>query len=1035
MKSKILQKLFFIGILLTEELAAQTITPLIALNIPNSPSLSSGALQHKSYVFKNHLYFIAETSGEGALSLIKSDGTVSGTALLKNINPTSTAFPKAENEFVPATFEAAATNDFLFFMASQYGTAPWSLWRTDGTETGTIKLPPSTSSNFSSQNKLVNSVVANNMLFFTIYSDGKRSLWRSDGTVGGTILLASGVFEAFTSDQSLVVFKNKVFFLGTGSTETIASLFETDGTVNGTKLVKKTDIDKSQGLVGFTNSANSYFVFNSGRKLWRSDGTDTGTYSLKTFSENLASADGVLYLKSFAGVGGNIIFQSYNSTINKHNLWKTDGTIAGTQIIRSDVSIQQSVVLNNKLLFIPSPSAELWQTDGTSSGTVLVKQLPERQGNYDKQILIKNPSFFVHQNAAYFFRSNSIPQLQANRYFLYRTDGTTNGTEIITDSLMAYTNLVALKNNELYFSDWNYIYRTDGTRAGLTKIIRLPGTSDDLRTTVGTIDNLSVLSGKIYFPYYADFSGVSNRYQVFDPTAKPTSCKANLRLSNFRYESANQSQWDLCAYPPQQPQRLIATAVEIGASTFQWQRNGIDIVGATRDSYLASETGAYKIKISVNGCSFTTSVQNLRFDKPKTELRMTELLGPTTTYVLDVFNSGGYADNQNLYQSAELWFNGQPLTNGIPQVTNQYGRNVYNPKQNEKGLYTHILIDIKGCTDTTSYNFGGLQVKIFGSSSTVCEGSTATLTATVSDGTAPYSYQWKLGTSSIGTNTNTLIANTAGNYSVTVTDSKGVTTNSNFTITAGKFEATISGGNSLCSGTNLTLTANATCGTAPYTYQWKNSMANTGSNTNTLAVSAAGVYSVVVTDAKGVVVTSSSITVTPKTAPTIPTVSASATGFVMGERVTLTATVGTGLSVQWLRDGMVITGATQSTYTASEAGSYSVRVSNTEGCSATSAVVVLSIILANTLQNEVIGLQIAPNPVGNQAKIVLKLAQPVSANVYLTDASGKRVRAWESAGKAARHEVVFEIRLLTAGSYMLQAEADGQVFVQKLVKE
>jgi hypothetical protein len=78
---------------------------------------------------------------------------------------------------------------------------------------------------------------------------------------------------------------------------------------------------------------------------------------------------------------------------------------------------------------------------------------------------------------------------------------------------------------------------------------------------------------------------------------------------------------------------------------------------------------------------------------------------------------------------------------------------------------------------------------------------------------------------------------------------------------------------------------------------------------------------------------------------------------------------------------------------------------------------------------------VSPNPITSQAKIVLQLTQPASANVYVLDASGKRVRTWESIGKAARHEVVLDMRSAAAGRYIVQVEAEGQVFTEKLVKQ
>jgi hypothetical protein len=54
-----------------------------------------------------------------------------------------------------------------------------------------------------------------------------------------------------------------------------------------------------------------------------------------------------------------------------------------------------------------------------------------------------------------------------------------------------------------------------------------------------------------------------------------------------------------------------------------------------------------------------------------------------------------------------------------------------------------------------------------------------------------------------------------------------------------------------------------------------------------------------------------------------------------GSKVTLTASTGTGYTYQWLKNGINISGATSSTYSAGETGRYAVLINN-NGCSATS---------------------------------------------------------------------------------------------------
>ena len=86
---------------------------------------------------------------------------------------------------------------------------------------------------------------------------------------------------------------------------------------------------------------------------------------------------------------------------------------------------------------------------------------------------------------------------------------------------------------------------------------------------------------------------------------------------------------------------------------------------------------------------------------------------------------------------------------------------------------------------------------------------------------------------------------------------------------------------------------------------------------------------------------SSPLTVTVNPTPTA-NIGYTGTGyFCQGSSVVLPANTGVGLSYQWYTNSSPVNGATSSTYTTSSSGTYSVVVSNTYGCSATSSTVTL----------------------------------------------------------------------------------------------
>ena len=125
----------------------------------------------------------------------------------------------------------------------------------------------------------------------------------------------------------------------------------------------------------------------NGEELWRSDGTAAGTYLVKDINPG----------ESSSGIGniilsGNEIFFSADSSSNYtgSKIWKSDGTDAGTMQVSDAVNaIQYPLQLcdvNGTVFFTTTNNDrrnnQLWKTDGTTQGTVLVKDL-SNENNFD----------------------------------------------------------------------------------------------------------------------------------------------------------------------------------------------------------------------------------------------------------------------------------------------------------------------------------------------------------------------------------------------------------------------------------------------------------------------------------------------------------------------------------------------------------------------------------------------------------------------------------------------------------------------------
>jgi len=173
-------------------------------------------------------------------------------------------------------------------------------------------------------------------------------------------------------------------------------------------------------------------------------------------------------------------------------------------------------------------------------------------------------------------------------------------------------------------------------------------------------------------------------------------------------------------------------------------------------------------------------------------------------------------------------------------------------------LYCVIITDANHCTDTACVNVGflpGDSIKIVTSTDEPCfGGNTATATAAVTAGTAPYTYSW----SPSGGTSLTATGLSAGLYTITVIDSNGCKNWAVANITQPTPVAVTVPPDTICIGQTATLTATASGGTPTYTYEWNGT---TPGATFTATPASTTTYTVVGTDANGCVSPSTLVTV------------------------------------------------------------------------------------------------------------------------------------------------------------------------------
>jgi ELWxxDGT repeat protein len=281
---------------------------------------AAGLSAANSVTIGGESYFFAD-NGVAGRELWKSDGTGAGTVLVKDLTAgaNSTNVFGMYNLHGRCVFITQVNNGVM----NRRGNVDYTLWGTDGTADGTVKL-----------------------------AEFKGDVWLKVAQAGDRLAIlhhASASFDPISTD---------------------AFLWFTDGTANGTKLVKSfiavsPDADGNGGT-NFQSfsflAAGERVVFNFDQQLWGSDGTAAGTIDISS----AVGGDLQTYkvdLTKMVAIEGRVLIPGQNHTA----LWITDGTLAGTEQRPFDIGgqIDNSAVAGNTYYFVEALSQQngnVWKT-------------------------------------------------------------------------------------------------------------------------------------------------------------------------------------------------------------------------------------------------------------------------------------------------------------------------------------------------------------------------------------------------------------------------------------------------------------------------------------------------------------------------------------------------------------------------------------------------------------------------------------------------------------------------------------------------
>lgn len=341
------------------------------------------------------------------------------------------------------------------------------------------------------------------------------------------------------------------------------------------------------------------------------------------------------------------------------------------------------------------------------------------------------------------------------------------------------------------------------------------------------------------------------------------------------------------------------------ANSYNWN------TGGTSQNITASSAGNYSVSVTyANGCTNASS-----------PVAVTVNNNPVPTITPSGATTFCQGNSVTLTASASvsyLWNNGLTSQSIIADSS---------------GNYNVTVTDGNGCSGTAGSSIAvtvnANPAPVVSGAGSVCSNSTGTYSVANNPGN---SYVWNISNGTInsgqGTNAVSVTWNSSGGAAISVTETTSSLCTGDDTLTVTINSSlnpviTASGPTSICQNDTIVLDA----GGGYSTYLW-----NTGGNTQTISVTSAGTFSVSVTDANGCSGSSSApVTVSVNSNP-VPVISAGgSTTICEGDSVILDAGAGYS-SYLWS------TGETTQTIIADSSGSFSVSVTDVNGCSGTSSV-------------------------------------------------------------------------------------------------
>ena len=302
---------------------------------------------------------------------------------------------------------------------------------------------------------------------------------------------------------------------------------------------------------------------------------------------------------------------------------------------------------------------------------------------------------------------------------------------------------------------------------------------------------------------------------------------------------------------------------------------------------------------------------------------------------------------------------------------------------------------------------------------TTCDASNGSIKVEASGGTAPYSFEW-----SSNARTASLNKLAAGSYSLVVKDQNGCSQKFSFKVGVDPEETqhdVISNlQNASCTGNDGKIALKVNGNNDPYRFVWKHGI--TGPNLNHLQE---GKYQVTITDVHGCYM-EAEYTISQNPEPEKPSISQSGDSLYV---------VQTAEQYQWFKDNTPIAGANQRSLKYTEAGTYSVQISNDQQCTASSDdFFAKDPPISGTGSYTMSQVDVYPIPAVEHVNVRLIVNEAASTSMKIYDFQGRLMETKEVG--MVNNQIIESVNIsqYPSGNYLLQITANQEVITRRFIK-